>query len=299
MAQLHYHVLFRGSAVTITDVCCRPVTCACGTEEESSDDSIAFPRAGAFVKHVGRQSVVADANQVLFFNRRESYRVSHPVPGGDDCTSFSFEQGVLLDALSRHRPGLRDHSDSRLFDLTHGPKEPRLALFQHRLRQQLRVVNDCPALAIEELALELLDAVLDSAYGVRGRRSRPETTTARVHHERAEATKEFLAARFRKPLTLADVARGVHASPYHLARLFRREVGVPIHQYLNRLRLGAALEHLANGADDLTQLALDLGYSSHSHFSDTFRRAFGTPPSDFRRSLSTARLRQMSKNLKV
>jgi AraC family transcriptional regulator len=297
--QLHYHTLFRSSMVTITDVRCRPVSCACGTEEESSDDSIAFPRAGAFVKHVGRQRVVADSNQVVFFNRGESYRVSHPVPGGDDCTSFAFAHEVLVAALSRHRPCLRDHPDSRLFDVTHGPNEPRLAFVQHCLRQQLRVTNDCPALVIEELALELLDAILDRAYDVRGRHPEPETTTARVHRERAEATKAFLAARFRTRLALVEVARGVHTSPYHLARVFRREVGIPIHQYVNRLRLGAALEHLANGADDLTELALDLGYSSHSHFSDSFRRAFGTPPSDFRRALTAAHLGQLSKNLKV
>jgi AraC-like DNA-binding protein len=91
----------------------------------------------------------------------------------------------------------------------------------------------------------------------------------------------------------------VHYSPYHLARLFRREVGVPIHQYVNRLRLAAALERLADGVADPTELALDLGYSSHSHFSDYFRRAFGTSPSAFRRLGTASRLRELSKNLKA
>jgi AraC-like DNA-binding protein len=108
-----------------------------------------------------------------------------------------------------------------------------------------------------------------------------------------------VAGRFRSTLSLAEVARAVHYSPYHLARLFRREVGVPIHRYRSRLRLGAALERLAEGADDLTALALDLGYSSHSHFSNAFRRAFGIPPGDCRRTLAPARLRELSKNLKA
>jgi len=108
-----------------------------------------------------------------------------------------------------------------------------------------------------------------------------------------------LGGQFRSRLSLAVIGRAVHVSPYHLARLFRDEVGIPIHKYLNRLRLGAALEQIANGAMDLTTLALDLGYSSHSHFSDAFRRTFGAPPSSFRRSTTSAQLREMSKNLKV
>jgi AraC-like DNA-binding protein len=270
----------------------------CGGEEVSVTHDIVFPRAGAFLKHLGRERVLADSNHVLFFNAGHPYRVSHPVPGGDDCTAFTFAPDVLLDALARYRPAVRDRPGMP-FGLTHAPNEPRTLLFQHRLRQLLRATAACDV-AVEELALALLGAVVDGAHRARG--ERPATTpsaTARAHRERAEAARGYLAARFHTPLSLAEVARAVHASPYHLAHLFRREVGLPIHRYLNRLRLGAALERLAGGAVSLTDLALDLGYSSHSHFSDAFRRQFGTPPSEFRRTLTVARLRQMSKDLKA
>jgi AraC-like DNA-binding protein len=42
-----------------------------------------------------------------------------------------------------------------------------------------------------------------------------------------------------------------------------------------------ALEPLADGAGDLTRIALDLGFSSHSHFTAAFRRHFGLTPSAF------------------
>ena len=80
-----------------------------------------------------------------------------------------------------------------------------------------------------------------------------------------------------------------------MARVFRQRTGVPLHRYLTRLRLRAALERLAGGVIDLTALALDLGFSSHSHFSDSFRREFARTPSDVRRDA----LREMSKNLEV
>jgi AraC family transcriptional regulator len=285
---LHSQVLYQGPLVSISDVRCRPTDGGCGCEEESADHAVVFPRAGVFVKHIASRSVVADCNHVLFFNGRQPYRVSHPVPGGDDCTSFTFDPHVLLEALARYEPIARDRPE-RPFGLTHGPLEPGTMYFQQHLRQRLRQQED--RVAIEELAVGLLDRVLDRAYRIRGLRpAKLSPDAARLHRDRVEATKTYLAGRFRSPLSLSQIARAVHTSPYHLARLFRREVGIPIHQYLNRLRLGLALERLGDGSPDLTELALDLGYSSHSHFSAAFRQAFGTSPSEFR---------QTSKNLKV
>jgi AraC-like DNA-binding protein len=291
---IHYQVLYRGATVSIRDVRCRPTESACSDEEQATRHTVVFPRAGMFVKHVGSQQVVADCNHVLFFNGGEPYRVSHPVAGGDDCTSFAFSHEVLLDALSRYEPQVRDRPELP-FRLTHGPIESSSLFGHQKLRQGLRT-RTADGLRVEELSLGLLDEVVESAYRLRGHRPVP-TATARLHRERAEAAKVFLASRFRMRPALAEVARAVHCSPYHLARLFRREVGVPLHQYLNRLRLGAALESLADGATDLTALALDLGYASHSHFSEAFRRAFGAAPSAFRGTVTSVRLRQMSKHL--
>ena len=55
----------------------------------------------------------------------------------------------------------------------------------------------------------------------------------------------------------------------------------------------------AEGTEDLTSLALDLGFSSHSHFSTAFRRQFGRPPSAMRRALRTRDLDEMSRMLKA
>jgi AraC-like DNA-binding protein len=77
--------------------------------------------------------------------------------------------------------------------------------------------------------------------------------------------------------------RAVHVSPFHLARIFQQQTGVPVHRYLTQLRLRASLERLADGEEDLTTIALELGFSSHSHFTDAFRREFGQPPSEIRK----------------
>ena len=77
-----------------------------------------------------------------------------------------------------------------------------------------------------------------------------------------------------------------HASPYHFARVFQERAGVPVHRYLTRLRLRAALDRLAQGDEDLVVIARAVGYSSHSHLTASFRRVFGIPPSRARRRLT-------------
>jgi AraC-like DNA-binding protein len=96
-----------------------------------------------------------------------------------------------------------------------------------------------------------------------------------------DKTKEFLDANMSSPIRLGDIAQAVGASPAYLTDVFRRAEGVPLHKYLTQLRLARALVELPH-ADDLTMLAFNLGFSSHSHFTAAFRRAYGSTPSSYR-----------------
>jgi AraC-like DNA-binding protein len=60
---------------------------------------------------------------------------------------------------------------------------------------------------------------------------------------------------------------------------------MPLYRYHLRLRLARALDLIAD-REDFAALALDLGFSSHSHFSAAFRQAYGCTPSEFREALS-------------
>ena len=64
--------------------------------------------------------------------------------------------------------------------------------------------------------------------------------------------------------------------------MFRAETGFTLAGYRPALRLRAALERLPDSDGDLSALALELGFSSHSHFAASFTREFGVPPSAVR-----------------
>lgn len=84
-----------------------------------------------------------------------------------------------------------------------------------------------------------------------------------------------------RPLSLTQIARELGRSPAYLTDAFRRCEGVSIGRYQRRLRLSRALMELRT-ADDLTALALDLGFASHAHFSAAFKAAYGETPSRYR-----------------
>jgi AraC family transcriptional regulator len=290
MSHLHVQPLFAGALARVTDVRCRAPAGACGPEERAAGHVLIFTRAGVFVRHEattrggrGRRVVVAEPVHALLMNRGEPYRVSHPAAGGDDCTSLTFDDAAALavagavDARALDRPATP-------FRVTHAPLDAAALLRLRALRRALRhaasAVAGHPALAVEEESLALLAEVVRAGHRAHGVAARPaRAATARARRDLVERTKETLAARPGAPRSLAALAREVHASPFHLTRLFREVVGVPVHQYLLRLRLAVALERVDGGERNLSALALDLGFSSHSHFTTAFRRLYGVVPS--------------------
>jgi AraC-like DNA-binding protein len=131
---------------------------------------------------------------------------------------------------------------------------------------------------VEEQVFGLLEQVLDGAYRHKAPRAGARSSGADLSRDCCE----LLGRRFAEPLTLSEIAAALHVSPFHLCHTFRRVTGVTLHAYRNQLRLRTALEQLESGGADLTRLALDLGYSSHSHFTSSFRSLFGVPPSAVR-----------------
>jgi AraC family transcriptional regulator len=298
---IQFRTLYESALVCLNDYICCAAQGGPAAEEHSVSNNVVLMRRGAFCKHFGRRSAAADVNQAVFFAKDSTYRVSHPADCGDRGTVFVVAPGVLNAIVRELDPSVEDHPE-RPFQFVTGPCSDGV-FWRHR--DLVRRLESADAEPLEPFwadvtALELIADVLQAAFERKGLPTkRRRNGTDANHAERAEAAKNYLAARLCEPITLNDVARAVHASPFHLARVFRQQTGVPIHRYMTRLRLRASLERLAEGASDLSALALEFGFSSHSHYTSAFRGEFGRSPSDVRRQSSPGALREMSKNLKV
>lgn len=239
-----------------------------------------FPRTAVAISHSGSR-IVTDCNTVPFYNRGQEYERHAVSPEGDRCDWYAVAEGPLREAVREWDPRAGD-DPRRPLRMTHAHVASATYLAQRQLFVDVGR-GDRDQLEVDERVLGLLDEVLAAAYAHRspdGRRSPDADIVARA--------KSVLASRLGTPLTLPAVASAVGTSMFHLCRVFRRYTGRTLHGYRTQLRVRAALERLQGGDTDLTQLALAFGFSSHSHFTATFRRAFGLTPSAARTLLRGA-----------
>ena len=261
------------------------------------DEVFIFSRTSAWIWPEGRRRFVADPNVVTFLNREQVYRRDRLSDEGHQGDWFAIEPATLVAALGAYEPSIVDNPE-RPFRFSHGPSDPCSYLLQRMVVRHLTEAKPVDALYVEELVLQILARVVDNAFRVRGiHPSKPRRERDLRHSEIIEEAKSVLSEGFREPLSLAQIAARTGTSVFHLCRLFRRGTGDSLQVYRNQLRLRTALEQIADPRVDLTDLALDLGYSTHSHFTAAFRQAFGTTPSSLRRTATSERLRELARSL--
>ena len=89
---------------------------------------------------------------------------------------------------------------------------------------------------------------------------------------------DFVDAHLSEDVSLMALARQAHVSPFHFARLFRRTVGVPPHQFVLRLRVQRALGLMKTRSFPLAQIAVECGFHDQPHLTKAFRKVLGTTP---------------------
>ena len=95
--------------------------------------------------------------------------------------------------------------------------------------------------------------------------------------------------------SIARLGSIANLSAFHLCHVFHELVGTSIYDYVVRERLAQALNAVLDGGDDITTIALDAGFASHSHFTARFRRFFGCTPTALRRRANTGQVSQLRK----
>jgi AraC family transcriptional regulator len=241
-------------------------------EECAAATHLVFPYRGVYLRHVGSDQAVADANHVLFFNAAEGYQVSHPIQGGDASLVVALSEPLLRELAPNN---LLNNRDALGFRLQHQRIDPRaqalVALLRHSLEN-----GTIEALEAESLLLTLVCRSL-------GPRTSHEAAATRARRRLADRVKVLLASDFSKRWTLAEIAAEIGGSPVYLTQVFQQVEGIPLYRYHLRLRLARALD-LIGQYDDLSALAAELGFSSHSHFTAAFGQAYGRSPKAFKQS---------------
>lgn len=273
MSDLTVHPLIQTDSVQVRDVHCAGTCRHRSPEECSTATHLVFPYRGAYRRHVGREQAFADANHVLFFNADEGYQVSHPVKGGDRSISVALPEELLSELaptrLLQRTGALRFRTQHRRID---AGGQYLVALLRHGLANK----------SLDPSAAEtVLFALVARSLGPRTSHA-PEVTRAPARL--VDRVKALLASDLARRWTLGEIAAEVGFSAVYLTQVFQQIEGMPLYRYHLRLRLARALD-LIPGRDDVAALALELGFSSHSHFTLAFRQAYQCTPSVFKREV--------------
>jgi AraC-like DNA-binding protein len=237
-------------------------------------------RRGWHVRSVARQRYFIDPLHHSLWPARSGFRLSDNTAHPQAATLLFLTHALIEESLGAIAGG----SGAALRRLRSSPahwRSSELTAYHARL---LATRPDNP-LAVEENSLALIQRVVAEAAGASDERvqSPPARRAAAI-----DAARSYILSSYREELSLTKIAAACSMAPSTLCESFPRVVGVPVWRYVQRLRLQDAALALAEGVEDLSALALDLGFSSHSHFTQAFRAQFGVSPSSFRGSAGRA-----------
>jgi AraC-like DNA-binding protein len=258
--------LVRGSGFSVADVRCPGRCQGFDVAEEQGAHVLVAARRGAFLRRAEGTEVLVDSTVAYLGAPGTVQQFAHPVPGGDSCTAVHFEPS-FISALLGGDPFVTV------------PALPMDAATEVALRRLARAAcSGGPDDALVEHVVRLTATLLERRLPGRVGSGRPATSRARWRL--VERAKEEMLAD--PGAGLVEVAGRVGYSPHHLSRVFSQLTGQSVTSYRNRLRVGRALDRIADGETSLARLSAELGFADHAHLTRTFRTVTGYSPSGWR-----------------
>jgi AraC family transcriptional regulator len=281
--QISRKSLFDSDSLQIGLFEARGVSEACGDIEQQDRHAVVLPLAGVFAKHdaPGRQ-VIGTPSHAVFVAAEVPYRISFPGAIGDRALILRFGDELAPEQVDRRgEAGLASNG------LLPAPAMMLRNLLGARLDQG--GIDDFEA---ETIGLDLLSASFDA---LRKETSALRPSALRRRTRALERVKEAIAVTPSHKWNVARLAKLASLSPFHLCHIFRDMTGTSIYDYVLQERLARSLDAVLDGDDDLTSIALNAGFSSHSHFTARFRSFFGCTPAALRRTAAKDCLAELRK----
>lgn len=244
---------------TVSTVRCCPNESDFSASQIRGDHRLVLVRHGRFRRRADGEIVDLDRTVGYIGGPGEEEGFAHPA-GGDICTAVTIEPELLEAAMN-----------------------PRAVYVDARVELAHRRVLAAAAAGDVDCALteELIRLVgLAAQWPV----PRPGPTDRML----VSAAREAIIDGAPESTGLRPLAAALKVSPYRLSRVFSRCMGVSLTRYRNRIRVGQALERVADGDTSLAELAAHLGFADQAHLTRTVSEHLGYTPAALRRQLTGA-----------
>ena len=182
--------------------------------------------------------------------------------------------------LSRIVEDMRPRQASKIELLDNfGTRDVDIEGIARRLLAELKAEGFASRMYVESLANQLAIHLLRYYSSAKKLPKDPSTRLPRYKLQRAT---DYINDNLREDLTLERISQALSMSPYHFAHLFKQSVGLTPHRYVIQRRMERATSLLRETELSITQIAHQVGYANHSHFSVAFRRFTGQTPRRYR-----------------
>lgn len=139
---------------------------------------------------------------------------------------------------------------------------------------------DYDALMNSYTSVEQIKKLVDFAIKYLQRQSNNED----IGKSRIDDIMEYLNNNIHKEISRKDVANAVYLNPEYLSRLFQKEKGMTLSEYILQQKMNIAKQLLKTTNFSITIVASKVGYTNFSHFTKLFKKVFGISPSEYRKN---------------
>jgi AraC family transcriptional regulator len=159
-------------------------------------------------------------------------------------------------------------------------RDPSIEALAACLRHEMTGPGRCSRLCLDYVSASLALRLFE-VYGENGRPQLP--FKGGLSGYQRKRILEFIDAHLKENISLAALAAEAGLSPHHFGKAFKASFGITPCQYVTRRRVRRAKELLLSDHRSITDVAYTLGFCSHSHLTETFRKVTGMTPSEFRK----------------
>lgn len=225
--------------------------------------TITFMVDGSCTERIGARSLDCGPRSVRILPAGEVHEQVCPVES----------RCLTIEVAARKMDEIRRFS--RVFERRLVLESRTASLLASRVYREFRRADGAALLATEGLVLELLGEVTRD-----GRRALSPNEPRWLRQAR-----ELVESRFAEELSLVSIAGVVGVHPTYLARMFRKHYGCTVAERVRELRIGYAMQQLAESERSLADVALAAGFYDQSHLNRVVKRATGLTPAQVRASV--------------
>ena len=100
-------------------------------------------------------------------------------------------------------------------------------------------------------------------------------------------------------LSINDLENRFYYNRYYIMKLFKREIGVTIFDYVNNFKIYKSINEIAISNNSMITIAINCGFNSLEYFSETFKNIVGVSPSNYKKILNREAIFNIEKYAEV